>query len=95
MDYVNQVEMDEIGAAVIEEQVGEMTTWMYITCRLLAVRGLLEFKGMSTSNGRPDYFVYFDPQTEDVYAVQRPFIGHEAERRLMDRMVEITHGLPN
>lgn len=95
MEYVSQVEMDEIGAAVIEEQACEMTTWMYITCRLLAARGLLEFKGMSTNNGRQDYFVYHDPQTDDVYAVQRPFIGHEAERLLMDRMVAITRGLPN
>jgi hypothetical protein len=95
MEYVSQVELDEIGAAVIEEQVGEMTTWMYITCRLLAARGLLEFKGMSTANGRPDYFVYSDPRTADLYAVQRPFIGHEAERLLLDRMVSLTHGLPN
>ena len=95
MEYVSQAELDEIGAAVIEEQVGEMTTWMYITCRLLAARGLLEFKGMSTTHGRLDYIVYHDPRTNDIYAVQRPFIGHEAERLLMDRMVSLTHSLRN
>jgi hypothetical protein len=95
MEYVSQVELDEIGAAVIEEQLGETTTWMYITCRLLAARGLLEFRGMSTTHGRQDYFVYSDPRTHDIYAVQRPFIGHEAERLLMERMVAITRGLPN
>lgn len=95
MEQVSQAELEKIVAAVGEEQAGEMTTLMYITCRLLAARGLLEFRGMSMCHGQPDYFVYSDPRTHDIYAVQRPAIGSEAERLLVDRMVSLTRGLPN
>lgn len=95
MENLNQSEVDRIGARVRTDQANQMTTWMYISCRLLAARGLLEFKGMSTRLGQPDYYVYSDPQTHDLYAVQRPAIGEDAEDLLVDRMVTLTRGLPN
>jgi len=95
MEQVNQLELQRIAAAVGEEQAGEVTTWMYITCRLLAARGLLEFKGMSMRHGQPDYFVFSDPRTNDIFAVQRPAIGVDAERLLVDRLVTLARGLPN
>ncbi|HEY3266265.1 MAG TPA: hypothetical protein VGM37_05020 [Armatimonadota bacterium] len=95
MEHVSQAELNTIGAAVIPEQLDEVTTWMYIRCRLMAAKGLLEFKGMSYAHGKPDYFVYHDPETNDILAIQRPFIGREAERLLMDRMVTLARGLPN
>jgi hypothetical protein len=95
VEYANQEEVDRIGAKVCGEQADQMTTWMYISCRLLAARGRLEFKGMSTRYGQPDFYVYSDPQTHDLYAVQRPAIGADAENMLVDRMVVLARGLPN
>ncbi|HEY3414431.1 MAG TPA: hypothetical protein VGM51_15440 [Armatimonadota bacterium] len=95
MVNLNQFEVDRIGAVIRAEEANRMSTWMYISCRLLAARGLLEFKGMSTRLGQPDYFVYGDPQTGAIYAVQRPAIGADAEGLLVDRMVTLTRGLPN
>jgi hypothetical protein len=95
MEHANQAEVDEIGAMVREDRANELTTWMYISCRLLAARGLLTFKGMSTRHGQPDYFVYSDPHTHDLYAIQRPSIGVDAENLLVDRLVTLARGLPN
>jgi hypothetical protein len=95
MVLANQIDVDRIGKGVRKGQADQFTTWMYISCRLLAARGALEYRGMSTLPGQPDYFVYTDPRTHDLYAVQRPSLGVDAERRLLDQMVTLTRGLPN
>lgn len=95
MEYAQRLEIERIAAAVGEDEVGDITTWMYITCRLMAARGLLDFKGMSTRHGLPDYMVFHDPRTSDVFAVQRPAISGDAERLLIDRMMTLVRDLPN
>ena len=89
MEASNQLGVGQIITAVHEDMAGQMNTWVYITCRLMAAQGLLEYKGMSTTLGQPEYYVYSDPNTHDIYAIQRPHIGEDAEDLLMDRMVDL------
>lgn len=95
MDQVNRLEVERIAAAMGGEHAGEVTTWMYITCRLLAARGVLELRGMSMRSGEPDTLIFRDPRSNDIFAIQRPCIGDDAERLLSDRLVYLSRGLPH